>query len=249
MQFRQRQNSRNERSHHIIPQEVLEQLRAHLDSFPAHIQRMVIILVESGMSVNEVCSLSFDCLLQDEAGNWFLRSPQLKTRQVHIIPLSYGAASAIHEQQQAVGDEQGATTRLLFPNPKGSPFSRRTLMNVLNRIARDRSIRDASGTVWRFHSHQFRYTVIARLINNGVPLPIIQYYLNVQSLDEVVGVYKHLFIHSWRGESFPLPTQIACGKEKWGERRVHFDSVEVPWISQMIIQGIYLLSSAPHGLQ
>jgi hypothetical protein len=83
MELRQRQTSHSEMSHHVIPHEVLEQLKSHLDSFPAHIQRMVITLVESEMRVNEVCSLPIDCLLQGEAGNWFLRYPQLKTQQLH----------------------------------------------------------------------------------------------------------------------------------------------------------------------
>ena len=69
MELRRRQTSHSEMSHRVIPQEVLAQLKAHLDSFPAPIQRMVIILVESGMRVNEVCSLPFDCLLRDNAGN------------------------------------------------------------------------------------------------------------------------------------------------------------------------------------
>jgi integrase/recombinase XerD len=102
VKLRQRQTSRREMSHRVIPQEVLKQLKAYLESFPAHFQGMVIILVESGMRVKEVCSLPFDCLLQDEAGNWFLRYPQLKTQQEHTIPLLYRAAAVIREQQQAV---------------------------------------------------------------------------------------------------------------------------------------------------
>ncbi len=237
MKFRQRQTSHSDMSHRVLPQEVVEQLRAHLDSFPAPIQRMVIILLESGMRVNEVCALPFDCLLRDEAGNWFLRYPQLKMHQVHTIPLSYTAAAAIREQQQAVRDEQGSTTHFLFPNPKGFPFSQRTLMNVLNRTACDRGIRDASGTVWRFQSHQFRNTVIARLINDGVPLHIIQYYLNAQTLDETVGMCKQLFGPSRKEESFPLPARIASGKWKWGERSALFGSVGMPWISQNGLTG------------
>jgi integrase len=235
MQFRQRQNSRSGRSYRVIPQEVLAQLSAYLDSSPAPIQRMVIILVESGIGVKEVCSLSFDCLLRDESGNWFLRYLQLKTQQEHTIPLSYRAAAAIREQQQAVRDEQGSTTHLLIPNPKGSPFSQRTFMNRLNCIARDKGIRDASGEVWRFQAHQFRCTAIARMINDGVPLHIIQYYLNAQTLDEMVGVYKQMFGQPRKEESISLTTQIVGGKGKWDERRELFDSVRVLWINKNVL--------------
>jgi integrase len=232
MELRQRQTSHSEMSHRVIPQEVLAQLKAHLDSLPAHMQRMVIILVESGMRVNEVCSLPFDCLLRDEAGNWFLRYSQLKTQQEHTIPLLYHAAAVIREQQQAVRDEQGSVTRFLFANPKGGAFSQRTFINKLNRIACERDIRDATGTVWRFQAHQFRSTVIARMINDGMPLHLIQYYWNMQTFDEVMSVYKQVFGPFRKYVFLWLLTTIADGKEKCGERRELFDSVKVPWINK-----------------
>jgi integrase len=232
MELRKRQTSHSEMSHRGIPQEVLAQLKAHLDSFPANIQRMVIILVESGMCVNEVCSLPFDCLLRDEAGNWFLRYPQLKTQQEHTIPLLYRAAAVIREQQQAVRDEQDSVTRFLFPNSKGGAFSQRIIINKLNRLACERDIRDATGTVWRFQARQFRYTVIARMINDGVPLHFIQYYWNMQTLDEVMGVYKQVFGPYRKDAFFWLLTTLADGKGKCGERRELFDSVKAPWINK-----------------
>ncbi len=180
MELRQKQTSRSEMSHRVIPQEVLEQLRAHQDSFPAHIQRMVIILLESGMRLNEVCSLPFDCLLRDEAGNWFLRYPQLKTQQEHTLPLLYLAAEVIR----------------------------------------------------RFEAHQFRYTVIARMINDGVPLHLIQFYWNMQTLDEVMSVYKQIIGPSRKDAFLWLRTTIADGKGKCGELRELFDSVRVPWINK-----------------
>lgn len=110
-------------------------------------------------------------------------------------------------------------------------------MNMLNRIACEWGIRDASGKVWRFQAHQFRHAVIARMINDGVPLHIIQYYLNAQTLDEVVGVYKQLFGPSRKEEFIPLPTEITDGKGKCGERRVLFDSGGVPRFSQTGLTG------------
>ena len=229
MELRQSQTSRSEMLHRGIPQEVLEQLKAHLDSFPAHMQRMVIILIESGMCVNEVCYLSFDCLLQDEFGNWFLRYSQLKTQQGHTIPLLHCTTVVIREQQQAVKDQQGNVTRFLFPNPQGGAFSQRNFINKLNRLVCERDIRDATGTVWRFQARQFRSTVIARMINDGVPLHLIQSYWNMQTLDEVVSVYKQVFGPSWKDVYFWLPTTFADGKGNCGERRELFDSVRMPW--------------------
>ena len=126
-------------------------------------------------------------------------------------------------------NEQGSVTGFLFPNPKGGAFSQRTFINKLNRVACERDIRDATGTVWRFQAHQFRSTVIARMINDGVPLHHIQYYWNMQTLDEVMSVYKQVFGPP-RKNAFLWPlTTIADGKGKCGERRGLFDSVRVPW--------------------
>jgi hypothetical protein len=110
VKLRQRQTSRSEMSHGGIPQEVIEQVKAHLDSLPTHIRSMVVLLIQCG---------------------------------------TLRAAAVIREQQQAMRDEQGSTTHLLFPNHKGFPFSQRSPMLVLNRTTRERDIRDASGSAER----------------------------------------------------------------------------------------------------
>src|SRR2546428_114607 len=146
MELQGKEPSHRKNSSRIIPEEVLKQLRTHLTTFPAHISRMIDLLLESSMHINELCALPFDCLIRDDTGNWFLHYPRLKTQQEHTIPLSYRATAVIQEQQQAVRDEQGSTTHILFPNPKGFPFPQRTFMNRLNLIAREWDIRDGSGT-------------------------------------------------------------------------------------------------------
>jgi integrase/recombinase XerD len=102
--------------------------------------------------------------------------------------------------------------------------------SIVSRYERD--IRDASGTVWRFQTRQFRSTVIAQMINDGVPLHHIQYYWNMQTLDEVMSVYKQVFGPPRKDAFFPLLTTIADGKGKCGELRELFERVKVPWINK-----------------
>ncbi len=101
---------------HFIPQEVLMQLIAHLDSLPGHIKRMVVLLLLSGIPVNKLCSLPVDCLVRDSYGIWLLRFDTLKRPVEHTIPLSPIAIAMIQEQQQALQQDQHGVTDLLFLN-------------------------------------------------------------------------------------------------------------------------------------
>ncbi len=126
METHQRQNFHREMSLPLISQEVLEQLLAHLYSFPDQIRRMIILLLESGMHVRELCALPFDCLVQDAAGNWLLRFNELKTHNERTIQLTSSLVAVIREQQQAMEQKALAAKDPLFPNSKGRPFSQKT---------------------------------------------------------------------------------------------------------------------------
>ena len=145
----------------------------HLDSLPAHSKRMVILLLLSGISVNKLCSLPFDCLVRDPHGVWFLCFDTSKMPIKYTISLSPVALAMIQEQQQALKQDQHGVTNLLFLNSKGQTVSPKTFMAQLNRLAVNKNICDASGQVWRFRSHQFRYTLGAQMINENVPFQVI----------------------------------------------------------------------------
>lgn len=70
-----------------IPEEVLEQLRTHLDTLPTTILRMVTILLECGLRIGELCVLSLDCLSCDDKHKWYLRLYQRKFSKEHVVPL------------------------------------------------------------------------------------------------------------------------------------------------------------------
>lgn len=140
----------------FIPQEVLAQLITHLDSLPAHIKRMAILLLLSGIRVKTLCSLPFDCLVRDPHEVWFLCFDKSKMPLKYTIPLSPIALFTILDQQQALKQDQHGVTNLLFLNAKGQAVSPKTFMAQLNRLASNKDIRDASGKVWRFQAYQFR---------------------------------------------------------------------------------------------
>jgi integrase len=168
-----------------IPEEVQVQLREHLDSLPTMILRMVTILWECGLRINELCTLPRDCLICDDKHEWYLRFYQRKSHKEHIIPLvEEKVVGVIQAQQQEMREQRGENCPFLFPNPRSSqqPYRQTTFADILNRWALSTDIRDRNGNLWRFQTHQFRHTMSMKLLDEDVPLEIIRRLLGHTSL-------------------------------------------------------------------
>lgn len=83
-----------------LPAEVLGQLREHLESLPTTVLRVVVILLECGMRISEVCTLRLSCLVHDDRNEWYLHFYQWKAKQEHVIPLVDEAVVATIQAQQ-----------------------------------------------------------------------------------------------------------------------------------------------------
>ena len=173
-----------------IPSAVLDQLNRHLGNLKAPWMQMVLILQECGMRLSELLGLPLDCLTQDARGTFYLRFMQGKMKREHTIPVSQEIARIIQEQQETVRDGQPPST-ILFPNPRGQVYKQSTFTQRINRLAYNHEIRDGSGKLFRFQSHQFRHTVGTRMINLGVPHHIIQRYLGHLG-PEMTSRYAHI---------------------------------------------------------
>ncbi len=181
----------------FIPQSVLQQLNQHLDQMDPHIRRLILVLQETGMRINEVIKLPFDCIYQDSDGDYFLKYFQSKMNKEHVIPVSLALADEIKAQQQSVQKEWGAhtllfvvpthiqpfkpNTRILKAKNRGMQWIRKTLSRYLNRFAEYHQIKSENGEIWRFEFHQFRHTVATQMINNDVPQHIVQRFLGHES--------------------------------------------------------------------
>jgi integrase len=173
-----------------IPSEVLERLNQYLNGLPSPIKRLILVLQETGMRISEISVLPWDCLLQDAEGDWWLKYYQSKMRKEHSIAISRITAGIILEQQQYIRENLGSNFSYLFcarklkspgqnfiPASKPFRYGSQIISAYLNRLALAKNITDASGQIWHFHPHQFRHTLGTRMINSGVPQPIIQRYL------------------------------------------------------------------------
>ncbi|HEY7417700.1 MAG TPA: tyrosine-type recombinase/integrase, partial [Ktedonobacteraceae bacterium] len=159
-----------------IPEEVLFQLRQHLNELPTTLLRMVTILLECGMRISELCTLSIDCLKHDDRHEWYLTSYLWKRRKDHLVPLvNQTVVGTIQAQQAEIRDQWGQSCLYLFPRPSSyeRPFSQSTFWQGLNTWALKAGICDQSGKLYHFTSHQFRHTVGMRLINDDVPIETI----------------------------------------------------------------------------
>ncbi len=146
-----------------IPEEILEQLRRHLDALPTTVLRMVVIFLECGLRISELCTLAPSCLICDDKHEWYLRLYQWKSKKEHVIPLvDQQVVATIQAQQQEIRSRFGADWPYLFPRPRDpqQPFQQSNFARVINKWAIEQDIRDRNGTVWRFQSHQFRLSVL-----------------------------------------------------------------------------------------
>lgn len=173
-----------------IPVAVLDQLNSHLGSLKAPWMQMILILQECGMRISELLQLPLDCLSQDAHGTFYLQYMQGKMKREHTIPVSQEIARVVQEQQQSARATRQAAN-LLFPSSRGAVIKQSSFANRINRLAYDQQVRDASGKLFRFQSHQFRHTVGTRMINLGVPHHFIQRYLGHLG-PEMTSRYAHI---------------------------------------------------------
>jgi integrase/DNA-directed RNA polymerase subunit RPC12/RpoP len=190
-----------------IPEEVIFQLNQHLDKLPPPIMRMVLVLQECGLRVGELCLLPIHCLKEDQRNQYRLQFMRWKMKTEDSIPISLELAKVIKEQQEYIKSHLGDEFQYLFCGreakvefkPSAKVITSESFINHLKRLAEDNKIKDNSGKIWNFQSHQFRHTVGTRMINNGVPQHIIQRYLGHES-PTMTSVYAHIHDHTLRQE-------------------------------------------------
>ncbi len=178
----------------FIPETVIKQLNTHLKSLPAHTQRLIKVLLETGRRIGEVCTLPYDCLYQDESSDTYLIVKETKTNKRYYIPISKTCIEIIKEQQAYIKNIGKQNKGYLFPgSDRGKvPHAKsRNINSMLNKLALAKNIIDDNGTVWHFSSHQFRHTVGTRMINAGVPQHVVQRYLGHES-PEMTSRYAYI---------------------------------------------------------
>ena len=236
----------------FIPDYVLRQLNQHLDALPEPVKRMVLVIQECGLRVSELVSLCLDCLKQDSKGGWFIEFTRWKMNKDDIIPISPELALVIQEQQKYIQNELGDDFKYLFcatasrgddfiPQPK--LMLSHNVNYYLNKLAETFEIRDSSGQLWHFQSHQFRHTVGTRMINNNVPHHIIQRYLG-HSSPAMTQVYAHLHDTTLKKEVAKFHEKVVniSGEIIESVNPEIDNNTELQWMSRKVLGEVL-----PHG--
>lgn len=186
----------------FITEFVISQLLEYLDHMPRPLARMVLVLLDCGMRISELCELKFDCLYQASTGNWYMRYYQFKQKKEHTIPIILDLAQVIQEQQAYIRQQLGQEFEYLFcartsgstksfrPIPK--PMLASSFAGALNKLAELHTISDENGKHWHFTPHQFRHTVATRMANRGVSPILIQKFLGHDSPNMTL---KYIALH------------------------------------------------------
>ena len=188
-----------------IPEEVMAQLNQNLELLPEAVMRMVLVIQETGLRIGELLLLPFDCLKQDNKGDWFIQYTNWKFNKEDTKPITQELARVIQEQQGYIKSHLSQDFQHLFSArkqgfhnckdgkfiPNNRVMHQASFINYLKNLAEQCNIRDRSGKTWNFQSHQFRHTVGTRMINNAVPQHIIQRYLGHET-PAMTSVYAHI---------------------------------------------------------
>ncbi|MGH9184311.1 MAG: tyrosine-type recombinase/integrase [Acidimicrobiales bacterium] len=165
-------------------------------------RRLVVTLIETGLRLGDACLLDLDCVMVDSAGWPCLRYHNSKVITECLVPLSERAAATIAAQQDHVRSRFPAGAPLLFPreraNPDGTrPYVTTTLSKRLHDWCQAIGLRDQTGQLITVTAHRFRHTLGTRMINQGVPVHIVQHYLGHAS-PAMTNVYAHLHDQTMR---------------------------------------------------
>jgi integrase len=175
----------------FIPDEVLQQIFAHLDQLPEPYRLLVLILEQTGCRVGEALGLTLDCLSTDAEGDYFLKRWVNKQKKFHNVPIKKELAVLIRNRVRYIFEEGGEQAHYLFPNRQGGTLQRSTFFNAFTKWAIECDIRDKSGQLYVPHFHQFRHTIATRLLNNGMSQYMVKQFLGHESPD-MTAVYAHL---------------------------------------------------------
>lgn len=241
-----------------IPEEVMQQLNACINELPEPIMRMLIILQECGMRISELILLKYDCLLQDSQKDYFIKYKQYKMKTEISKPITQECAAVIKEQQEYIkkyvidnldggfqylfcARESTHDGNLFIPIPK--TISSASFIRPIKILAREKKIKDSSGKAWNFQAHQFRHTVATRMINNGVPLHIVQRYLGHES-PTMTMEYAHIHDQTMKREFAEFQGKLVDVTGKVVENNnLEADNLEAQWLKKNI-----MAQALPNGL-
>jgi Phage integrase family len=226
---------------------------------------LILLLAFTGLRISSIVTLSRDAVQIGSDGHAYLRYLNVKLRREAVIPIGPALHEQLRRQEEFLTATLGVNgTRFLLPSPPAGRrggsrgehhVSIRGVRHMLKRYVRTAEIRDSQGRLasW-LHPHQFRHHLGTSLVNEGVPLPVIQRVLDHGSirmtaryahLDDETVKREMLSFHervNVRGERIALPTDGPLGEATWMKERIARAKQALP----NGYCGLPLVQSCPH---
>ena len=154
---------------------------------------LILLLAFTGLRVSSIVTLPRDALQLGSDSHPYLRYVNVKLRREAVIPIGPELCEQLRRQERYLDETYGAEgTRFLLPSRRrrdGSQVSGQdhldvsTVRQTVKRYVRKAGIRDSRGQLASWvHPHRFRHYLGSSMVNEGVPLPVIQRVLDHASI-------------------------------------------------------------------
>jgi site-specific recombinase XerD len=221
-----------------LPEDVFGQLIA-----PGSLARLahewhrtaVLLLAWTGLRASSVVTLARDALTHGPDGHPYLRYANIKLHREAILPIPPPLGDQLARHERWLTDSYPAGTPWLLPSPMGDGARHVTpsaVARMLKRYVELADVRDAEGRRARIYPHLFRHHLGTSMVNDGVPLTVIQKVLDHQSI-EMTARYAQLQddtlrreLRQWhervnvRGERIALPVDGPLEEAAWMKERI-----------------------------
>jgi site-specific recombinase XerD len=204
---------------------------------------VVLLLACTGLRVSSIVTLARDAVQIGSDNHPYLRYRNVKLSREAVMPIGPTLAEQLARQEDYLTATYPQGTDFLLPSPPPGAqgrshggkhaVSRRAIGHILKSYVRAADIRDRDGrpATW-VHPHLFRHHLGTSMVNDGVPLPVIQKVLDHASMD-MTARYAHLHdetlrreLMRWhervnvRGERIALPQHGPLEQAAWMKERI-----------------------------
>ena len=226
---------------------------------------MILLLAFTGLRVSSIVTLARDALEIGSDGHPYLRYLNVKLRREAVIPIGPVLHEQLRRQEQFLTGTLGPTARAFCCPRRRRVAAAARAASITCRSAGSATCSSAT-CAWRrsatargrlaswVHPHRFRHHLGTSLVNEGVPLPVIQRVLDHGSirmtaryahLDDETVKREMLSFHervNIRGERIALPTDGPLGEAAWMKERIARAKQALP----NGYCGLPLVQSCPH---
>jgi len=200
---------------------------------------LVLVLAFTGFRVSSVVTLMRGCLELGSDGHPYLRYFYVKASREAMLPIPPLLSQQL-ERHETFLAERYPQTEWLFPSPVHRGAKRgafhinpSTVANVIERYVRSAQIRTPGGELaLDVYPHLFRHNVGTSMVNENIPLTVIQDVLDHGSI-EMTARYARMreetvrrAVNRWhervniRGERIAVPIDGPLGQAAWMKERI-----------------------------